>query len=605
MPTGDPTRSRRTFAPGVAIRLPLAGSRLTFGLTWLVVLPLGIWAIAGLYVAILGAFLDLAQTWLVALLIGVLFLVSLVLHTLAHVWAARLVKATLPDRIPVYAFGDASQVWPAAPSPWAESLVALAGPFASLLLTGVAYLLWNAQLHPYLNVSMPFLGIANAGLAVLNLMPAYPLDGGRLTRALAWGLLERASWGPPLARRLGYLVCAALSGWGILLSTQQVRFGLETGVANLIVAALLLLALIATPTWQWDRPPTSFAARVGLGAAARRAGGALLASVTIVILLAMASSIVPTDSGLEAPGVALGVESMVQVPPDHAHPVAGSFILTTVIQQTPITAGEWVYARLDPRLRIVPPAQIVPPNTTPQEQARQGFRMLDESETTAVIVGMRLAGFHVPAAGKGAAVDSVLPQSPSQSVLQPGDIITAVNGQPVQTTADLIRLIGLEQAGDKVQLQVVRAGARHTLSVGLMPPAAPGGSPRLGITVESAGLDYSLPFPVKIVPEKIVGGPSAGLMFTLAVYNALTPADLTEGRRIAGTGTISVDGSVGPIGGVEQKVAAAESAGASYFLSPVDNYAAARSVARSIKVVEIANAQQAIQFLAGLPPVSQ
>jgi PDZ domain-containing protein len=122
----------------------------------------------------------------------------------------------------------------------------------------------------------------------------------------------------------------------------------------------------------------------------------------------------------------------------------------------------------------------------------------------------------------------------------------------------------------------------------------------LGITIQPAGFDVQLPFPVKIVPQKIVGGPSAGLMFTLTVDNMVSPEDLTDGKKIAGTGTINMDGSVGPIGGVEQKVAAAEAAGAEYFLSPVENYENARSVARHIQVVKIATAEQAVEFLHSL-----
>jgi PDZ domain-containing protein len=118
--------------------------------------------------------------------------------------------------------------------------------------------------------------------------------------------------------------------------------------------------------------------------------------------------------------------------------------------------------------------------------------------------------------------------------------------------------------------------------------------------IGSAGFDVQLPFPVEIVPEKIVGGPSAGLMFTLAVYNAVTSTDITSGRKIAGTGTISLGGTVGPIGGVQQKVAAAEAAGAEYFLSPVENYADALSVARQIIVIKVASVDEALTFLQGL-----
>ncbi len=134
-----------------------------------------------------------------------------------------------------------------------------------------------------------------------------------------------------------------------------------------------------------------------------------------------------------------------------------------------------------------------------------------------------------------------------------------------------------------------------------MPPPSPGKPPMIGITVQSAGVDFKPPFPVTIVTQKISGGPSAGLMFTLTVYNALSSQDLTGGRIIAGTGTVNLDGTVGPIGGVKQKVAAAEAAGAVYFLCPVDNYADAVSVAQHIKVIKIVTVGQAVEFLRSLP----
>ena len=136
-----------------------------------------------------------------------------------------------------------------------------------------------------------------------------------------------------------------------------------------------------------------------------------------------------------------------------------------------------------------------------------------------------------------------------------------------------------------------------------MPRTDPTQPPRIGITVEEAGFDTKLPFPVAIVPQKIAGGPSAGLMFALAVYNAVTPEDLTQGRIIAGTGTINLDGSVGPIGGVQQKVAGAEFAGAEYFLSPPENFVDAQAVAQNITVIEITTAAEAVEFLQGLPPL--
>jgi len=227
--------------------------------------------------------------------------------------------------------------------------------------------------------------------------------------------------------------------------------------------------------------------------------------------------------------------------------------------------------------------------------------MLDQSITTASVVGLRLAGFNASEVGKGAGISSILPDSPAHGLLLPGDIITALNGTPVHTANDLIGLVKTQDPLSTIHLSVLRDQQNQEFSLPLMAPAKVGDPPRIGIVVQEAGFETDLPIPVKIVPQKIVGGPSAGLMFTLTLYNMLTPTDLTGGRRIAGTGTINPDGSVGPIGGVQQKVAAAEAAGAEYFLSPVDNYTDAASVAGKIKVIKVATVGDAIAFLQNLP----
>ena len=321
----------------------------------------------------------------------------------------------------------------------------------------------------------------------------------------------------------------------------------------------------------------------------------------VLILLGASASFLLTNNGLDAPGVALPVESMVNVPAQYRHLHKGTFILTTVISHAPILAGEWVVARFDPAMVILPPEAVVPQNTTPQEQAKQDYQMLDDSEATAITVGLRLAGYQTQMIGKGARVVSILPGSHANGILNVGDIITALNGTPIQTTSDLIEQVQAQSASGSVQLQVERNQTQMEVTIPLMAPASSSDSPKIGISITSAGFDYKTPFPVSIVTQKINGGPSAGLMFTLTVYNMLSPDDLTRGLRIAGTGTINLDGTVGPIGGVKQKVAAAEQVGAVYFLCPADNYADAVSVARSIKVIKIATAEQAVQFLKSLP----
>ena len=577
------------------IRLPVGQTALVFGMSWLLIVPAGLWAIATIYIPILGASFDSVQTWSTSVLIALLVFISLVLHSFAHLIANRSLGGRPPQRIPQYILADAAQVWPAGRSAGNEALIALAGPLASMLLAGLSFLLWDAQINPSLNVSAPFVAVFNAFVAIINLTPGYPFDGGRVLRAILWGIVGKPENSARSGKFIGLLIVALLVVWGMLLFLQRARFSLQTGAVSLLVASLIWWELYAQPVWKWDLPMLEPKSELRT---TLRTG---LSGLLVLIMLVFPLSLVPTNAGLEAPGVALPVEPMIEVPPQFAYRSEGSFILTTVIPQAPILAGEWVYAKLTPVVRLVPAEQIVPANTTPQEIARQGTEMLNESEQTAIAVGLRLAGYEVSILGEGVRVVTIEAGSPSKDLLLPGDIITSLNGEPTLTVPDLTDRIQAQSPGSQVELHILRNTHQIAIKVPLMAPVEPGAPPRIGITVESVGFQTRLPFPVKIQPQKIVGGPSAGLMFTLTVYNQVTEQDLTSGRKIAGTGTISLEGEVGPIGGVEQKVAAAENAGAAYFLSPPENYADAKSVARQIEVVRVATAQQAIEFLKSLP----
>jgi PDZ domain-containing protein len=388
---------------------------------------------------------------------------------------------------------------------------------------------------------------------------------------------------------------AALTGWGIFLILQNSRFSWQTGLITFLFVLLLLDGLRLPPAAETLEPvlpkrSTKYLVLHTLGA-----------GLLWLVLLATASSLLMTNNGLEAPGVALSIEPMVKIPSQYRHPFSGQFFLLTVISQAPITTGEWLIGKIDPAFQIVPPESVTPINTTPQQQARQYFQMLDDSETTAIAVGLQLAGYTTAITGKGVRVDSFVSGSRAIGLLQAGDIITELNGNSIQTTTDLISGIKTQSSKAPVQLLVKRGDKEVSVEVPLVPPATPNDTPKMGIQIEPAGFDYKPPFPISIETDKISGGPSAGLMFTLTVYNSLISQDLSGGRKIAGTGTINLDGSVGPIGGVKQKVFAAEAVGAAYFLCPVDNYADAISVAKNIQVVKIANVDQAIVFLRSLP----
>jgi Lon-like protease len=568
--------------------------KIKFGFTWLVIIPGSLWVLITYYLPLFGGTLNRVEGWLTTPIIIIFVAASLFCHVAAHLWITKLTNREMPAQITILIFGDASQVWPMAAFEWQTILSACSGPLANLLIAGLTYLLWKSQINDFWGNIVLVVSGFNFWLFVINLIPAFPMDGGRLLSSSLQGFVFTPELMNRLLRYLGLFIAAVLTGWGIFLLIQHSRFSPQTAAIEFLFVLILLDGLRPRASTGKDNPNQSHSnARFKVF---RSLGTGLL----VLFLSAIASSLLLMNNGLDAPGVALPVESMVNVPAQYRHNHAGHFFLTTVFSHAPILAGEWMIAQVDPAFVVVPPERVVPKNTTPQKQAVENYQMLDDSEATAIAVGLKLAGYQLQTLGKGARVVDVLPESHANGLLQPGDVITSLNDIPIQTPSDLIGQVKVQQTLDAVKLEVLRDQTKMEIMVPLMAPASPSDTPKIGVSVESAGFDFKPPFPISITTQKIGGGPSAGLMFTLTVYNALSPNDLTGGRKIAGTGTINLDGTVGPIGGVKQKVAAAEAVGASYFLCPVENYNDALSVARHIKVIKIGTAQQAIEFLQSL-----
>ncbi|MBI3743020.1 MAG: hypothetical protein HY261_01860 [Chloroflexi bacterium] len=597
------------------LRVQVAGTALHFGAGWLAVLPLMLWLVATWYVPIMEPLASTGHGWRLGVPIVALLVASLLVHVGAHLAATLLLSGAERRRVeregknglPVYPFGDVAKAWPAAGSPWREAIEALAGPVASGALAGIGYLLWDGKFNADHGAIVLFFMVFNGAIAVINLTPSYPFDGGRIVRAMVWGLLRSPRQADRWARWLGLGVAAVMTGWGAFLFAQHDRFSHQTAATAWAFAALVPVGIVMHRGPSLSLPPTrggrtlDAASREArpLGIVALAARGTAVV-VAVLVMMGVAFGLAPTNYGLEAPGDALRVEPMVSVPQEYRHTHPGTFLLTTVIPLTPIVAAEWVYAKVAPTVKLVPPEVVVPRGVSPRQQALRSFRELIDSTTIAEVVGLRLAGYQAEAVGTGARVLSLAPESKANGILQPQDVVKAINGSPMRTTDDVRAIVQKADVAKPLQVQVVRDGQTLSLAVPLIAGASPSDPPRVGIAMEDAGVDVRLPFPVTIRPDKISGGPSAGLMFTLTVANAVSAEDLTRGHKIAGTGTIDLDGNVGPIGGVEQKVAAAESAGAEYFLSPPQNYDDARRVAHDIKVIKVATAQEAVAFLRGL-----
>jgi len=188
----------------------------------------------------------------------------------------------------------------------------------------------------------------------------------------------------------------------------------------------------------------------------------------------------------------------------------------------------------------------------------------------------------------------VTPGSPADGRLRAGDVITAVDGTPVTSRGRLVALVRDRGPGTPLTLSYTRGGQRGTVEV--TTAAAKGDADRavIGVALEAV---QRVPFTVEFDLDRI-GGPSAGLMFSLGVIDKLDPEDLTGGIFIAGTGTIDDDGVVGPIGGIQQKLVAADAVGAEAFLTPADNCAdAVRAVPDGLRLVRVSTLDEALRAL--------
>lgn len=218
---------------------------------------------------------------------------------------------------------------------------------------------------------------------------------------------------------------------------------------------------------------------------------------------------------------------------------------------------------LDGDTAIVPEETIFPKNESPKQVDQENTRAMQDSQQNAEAAALHQLG--IPLTTR-VVVDGVQKGRPADGILRPGDEITALDGAKVTSVSQVTGAMAKRKIGDTVTLDYRRGGTEQKAKVKTV--ADPSGKRAVvGIVLSD---QYKFPFKIDISIGDI-GGPSAGLMFSLAIYDKLTPGPLTQGKFIAGTGTITPEGQVGPIGGIQQKMIAARKAGATVFLTPKDN----------------------------------
>ncbi len=630
---------------------------------------------------------------------AVMFFACILLHELGHSFRAVKEGMRVGD-ITLWLFGGVARFEGMFPSAAAEFRIAIAGPAVSLLLAvafgGAAFVGRVLQFpEPVVGVS-EYLARINGIVLAFNMVPALPLDGGRVLRSWLWhhqksftaATITAAKAGKAFAYVLmaigflGFFTSAVTGGiWFVFLglfllqaAEAEARYVLlRRALRGLRVRDLMtqnpvlasphssvgeflgrfvdvrghstypvsddgrLLGLISlrlagrvvpderdrtlvrdvmipadqVTTLRGDTPimDALSSLRVGLGRAvvleqdqivgilsvsdvataleleeargaaadraSRGAGAAVWVVVTLAIALA-ASAFYRPPLAVLSPAAAVDVSDDISIEGAPVDKLSGKYLLLAVRIHQPSALGA-LYATLHPERDVIPLSAVAPEGLGDQQYVKRQRNLFMQSRMLAAAAAAKAAGLEVTLEGTGATVLGVLPGSPADGELRRGDVITAVDGTNVSLAPELGDLITARPPGTRFSLTVHRGDKDRQVQVksALLDRQRPG-RPGIGVVIETRDFNIDLPFEIAF-EEHEVGGPSAGLAYALAIADLLDPKDLAEGRTIGASGTVQVDGEVGLVGGLSQKAAAAEAAGAQVLLVPAEEVGAVGS----------------------------
>lgn len=331
-----------------------------------------------------------------------------------------------------------------------------------------------------------------------------------------------------------------------------------------------------------------------------------LASVVVGVLLAalvVAAAFLPVPYVTMSPGPTVDVYAagengtIVSVDGARTYPTKGELRVTTVSVTSPgqeIALVDALAAWFDRTRAVYPRDVIYPPDQTAEEQREESAVQMTSSQDTAVAVALRELGYDVPVRTE---VRSVSRGMPADGLLRVDDVVLEVNGVRVRGVSQVARLVQRTGPNAPATFVVERKGERRTVEVVAEPAEGDPGTAVVGIEIAGA---YDFPVDVDLDLDENIGGPSAGLVFALAVYDTLTPGSLSGGHQVAGTGSLDSRGRVGPIGGVQQKIVAAAEAGAELFLVPPGNCRSATQAPvgdEEIRLVRTPSVRSAVRSL--------
>jgi PDZ domain-containing secreted protein/Zn-dependent protease/CBS domain-containing protein len=657
--------------------------------TWLFVFALVVWSLGSQLFPRTYPGLSPWSYWVMAAFASILFFGSVLLHELGHALTA-LREGVRIEGITLWLFGGVARFSTMFKSAGGEFVIAAAGPGVSLVLTVVFFALtWLANLASFPSPVRGVLDyVARINLIVLlfNLLPALPLDGGRVFRAWLWrrqGSFEAATQTAARAGQLfGILLIGvgllgffsgssagglwiAFIGWFLFQAAQgeavfarvrgafqglRVRDVMTPDPQVLSPAATVeeLLERAAEPRTPSSYPVVDEGALVGFvslrqaarvpaelrgrtpvsevmlprdqvptispdeevesvlptvqgagravvvqgdrvvgilsmsdlarlverrtlreevaGPRARPAGILPWAVVLLAAILLVGLLYHPPVVQL-TPGPTLDVTRDITIGGIRTDDVNGSYLLTSVQLTRPTALGALI-AFLRPDRDLASLSAVFPSGVDQGDVLRQQQRLFEESRRVAAAAAARAAGMGVSIQGRGAAVVDVVPASPAAGVLRPGDVIVAVDGRRIRLASDLGEEIRSRPEGTEFELRIKRGGSRRTETVrSARIPVESEEFVGIGVVVETRGLSVDLPFTIEF-RSRDIGGPSAGAAYAMAIADLLERADFARGRTIAVTGTVDLEGDIGPVDGVAAKAEGAEEAGADLFLVP-------------------------------------
>jgi PDZ domain-containing protein len=319
------------------------------------------------------------------------------------------------------------------------------------------------------------------------------------------------------------------------------------------------------------------------------AGGVFFLALVAVLIYAQVTY---SSSYLLLPDSPHALASLVKV--KNARPNdKGQIYFVDVIERRATLAERYLpFLRHDATL--VSQQEIGPSNVSDAERASLDAALMERSKKTAEAVALRNLGYKVVVRPRGSLVEETEPGSPAAKKLVAGDVITAIDGVATRENSQLSALVGRHRVGQRVRVTFTRNHVQHTAQLRTIASSSKPRIPVIGVLISQLA---TIKLPVKVtIDAGNVGGPSAGLAFALELTDKLG-RDIDRGRRVAATGEIALDGSVGQIGGIKQKVIGARRAGIQIMLVPGDNASEAKRYAGTMTIIPVTSFQQALRVL--------